>query len=138
VDGYDPTHPGVPKELELDPLFEQMLAEDRGPLNLRVTDCTLIKLSDKAFQRDSAASKPNQWNQAHLGVAFKFEEKSPRWRCVWAMMEEYQDAQLTFRSFEDVYLQLSPRKLRSPRKQPRPQESPTKQSFNKSAVWPAI
>lgn len=91
-------------------------------VDLTIADCALITLSDKAFQRQQNADRPSsrdlQWDQSHLGVAFKFEEENPRWHCVWATLEEY-DRDLgscVFRSYDDVYLerlQRSPRKLKS-------------------------
>lgn len=78
-------------------------------LNLEVVDCALITLQDAAFDRKHAKSpsKPVNWDQKHLAVALKFSEQNPRWHCIWARMEEY-DEQLgtcVFRSYDDVYLE---------------------------------
>ncbi|KAF8919874.1 hypothetical protein CPB85DRAFT_728441 [Mucidula mucida] len=122
VDGYNPLFPGVPKELEWDELFEKILAEGTS-LALTVTDCALVTLSDRAFERrqksdisDRLSSEDLRWDQNHLGVAFKFSEPVPRWHCVWAMLEDRDkvEGSCIFRSYEDVYLSpcnALPRKL---------------------------
>ncbi|KAF9010499.1 hypothetical protein BDQ17DRAFT_1346330 [Cyathus striatus] len=107
VDGYDPQHPGVPKELEMDPYFHEILSDGKT-VNLEVLDCALVTLSDKAFHRvDSKAPTEVNWDQKHLAIAFRFGEPSPRWHCVWAKMQEYDErlGVCTFRSYDDVYLQ---------------------------------
>lgn len=110
VDGYDPIHRGIPKELEMDAFFNDLVSHSQ--VDLTVIDCALITLSDKAFQRNSEHSQ--DWDQKHLGVAFKFAQTS-RWHCVWAIMHEYDGPHCVFRSYDDVYLdqlQRSPRKSR--------------------------
>ncbi|KAF7315444.1 hypothetical protein MIND_00059300 [Mycena indigotica] len=118
VDGYSPAHPGVPKELEMSPSF-RALFNAGDSVDLTVTDCALITLSDKAFALESN----DQWDQRHLGVAFKFSAASGSldglpdpWHCVWATLEEHdQHGSCIFRTYEDVYLeelQRSPRKAR--------------------------
>jgi len=135
VDGYDPMHRGVPKELEMDPLLTELFTQ--GPssqMELTIVDCALITLSDKAFQRrqmtsDRAPTNPHdvqQWDQHHLGVAFKFAgenrgTETTRWHCVWATLEEYDEGSCVFRSYDDVYLnklQRSPRKSKSHMRKP--------------------
>ncbi|KAJ7594016.1 hypothetical protein C8J56DRAFT_1043803 [Mycena floridula] len=123
VDGYDPIHRGVPKELEMDPLLTDLFLQ--GPnseMELTIVDCALITLSDKAFQRkqindsSSPSNSISEWDQRHLGVAFKFagESQNARWHCVWATLQEYEQGSCVFRSYNDVYLnrleRTSPRK----------------------------
>ncbi|PBK91448.1 hypothetical protein ARMGADRAFT_1166279 [Armillaria gallica] len=122
VDGYDPAHPGVPKELEFDPLFDHILAKGES-LDLTVVDCAFVTLSDKAFQRKHNPDGDRRvndlrWDQKHLGLAFRFSEEKPRWHCVWAMLEDHDKEQGTciFRSYGDVYLQRLHRSPRKPRK----------------------
>jgi len=118
VDGYDPVHKGVPKELEMDPSLHDLFAND-GAVDLTVTDCALITLSDKAFARPTN----DQWDQNHLGVAFKFAGASASdaggtgWHCVWAILQDHDEAtgECVFRTYDDVYLehlQRSPRKAK--------------------------
>lgn len=73
-------------------------------VDLLVHGCTLVRLSDKAFERKQ---RDSQWDQTHIGIAFKFEDSSKRWHCIWAMLEERHErtGQCVFRSFDDVYLQ---------------------------------
>ncbi|KAJ6594148.1 hypothetical protein B0H19DRAFT_1246849 [Mycena capillaripes] len=120
VDGYDPVHKGLPKELEMDPSFNDLFAGE-GAVDLTVTDCALITLSDKAF----ATRDNDQWDQNHLGVAFKFaggrSGGSGAWHCVWAILQDHDEAtgECIFRTYDDVYiehLQRSPRKHRSRKK----------------------
>ncbi|KAF5370618.1 hypothetical protein D9758_001894 [Tetrapyrgos nigripes] len=124
VDGYNPRLRGVPKELEMNDSFDQVIAA--GLVDLEIVDCALITLSDKAFDRKQAHDRPDvQWNQQHLGVAIKFAEENPRWHCVWATLREYDDdlQSCVFRSYDDVYidrLDRSPRK-RSARRMSFPQ-----------------
>ncbi|KAJ7268797.1 hypothetical protein B0H12DRAFT_958766, partial [Mycena haematopus] len=116
VDGYDPVHKGVPKELEMDPSLHDLFAND-GAVDLTVTDCALITLSDKAF----ALPTNDQWDQKHLGIAFKFAGEGASdaggsgWHCVWAILQDHDKAtgECVFRTYDDVYLehlQRSPRK----------------------------
>lgn len=75
----------------------------------------MITLSDKAFQSQELSNdRPlQQWDQAHLGVALKFAVETPRWHCIWATLQEYDQGSCVFRSYNDVYLeklQRSPRK----------------------------
>lgn len=119
VDGYDPVHRGVPKALEmdasLDPLFDP--PEGHVAVELPVTDCTLVCLTDKAFERKQTDQR---WDQSHLAIAFKFGEES-RWHSVWAALAEH-DEQLgacTFRSYGDVYLERTVRPTRTPSPQKR-------------------
>lgn len=52
VDGYDPIHRGVPKELEISPSFGDILGPgDVGQLT--IANCTLVKMTDKAFRLDT-------------------------------------------------------------------------------------
>ncbi len=136
VDGYNPLFPGVPKELEWDELFEKILAEGTS-LALTVTDCALVTLSDRAFERrqksdisDRLSSEDLRWDQNHLGVAFKFSEPVPRWHCVWAMLEDRDkvEGSCIFRSYEDVYLQPLQRSPKKARHRRTPSSSPRKQS----------
>ncbi|KAJ7497539.1 hypothetical protein FB451DRAFT_1019319 [Mycena latifolia] len=113
VDGYDPVHKGVPKELEMDPSLNDLFAGDA--VDLTVTDCALITLSDKAFAR--RPRQDDQWDQHHLGVAFKFAGGAEPWHCVWAILQDHDAAtgECVLRTYDDVYLehlQRSPRKAR--------------------------
>jgi hypothetical protein len=124
VDGYDPVHKGLPKELEMDPSLNDLFASE-GAVDLTVTDCALITLSDKAFARPTN----DQWDQKHLGVAFKFAGgpsggTSP-WHCVWAILQDHDEAtgECVFRTYDDVYLehlQRSPRKAKHHRRKSGP------------------
>lgn len=118
VDGYDPVHRGVPKALETNEQFERLL-NSNTPLDLVIANCALITLTDKAFQRKQTADQQmHQWNQPHIGIAFKFAETNAKWHCVWARLEDFDTdlGQCVFRSYDDVYLD---RVQRSPRKRKR-------------------
>ncbi|KAJ6587152.1 hypothetical protein DFH09DRAFT_247467 [Mycena vulgaris] len=121
VDGYDPVHKGVPKNLEMDPSLDALFAG--AAVDLTVADCALITLSDKAFARRGPGDE--QWDQHHLGVAFKFAaadaEGGGGWHCVWAILQDHDAAtgECVFRTYDDVYLehiQRSPRKPKHRRK----------------------
>ncbi|KAJ7282994.1 hypothetical protein C8J57DRAFT_1055811 [Mycena rebaudengoi] len=118
VDGYDPIH-SRPKELEMDPSLNTILQSP--DLSLTVIDCALITLSDKAFE----LRQNDQWDQRHLGVAFKFAEDGAKpWHCVWAILQAHptiiwehdERGECVFRTYDDVYLQRSPRKSRNRKK----------------------
>ncbi|EKM80715.1 hypothetical protein AGABI1DRAFT_112461 [Agaricus bisporus var. burnettii JB137-S8] len=113
VDGYDPAHRGVPKQLEMDSNLDALLAKDS--INLEVTDCAIITLQDAAFDYKHSKPKHASWDQKHLAVALKLAEETPRWHCIWARMEEYDEdlGTCVFRSYEDVYLE---RLIRTPKK----------------------
>ncbi|KZT26715.1 hypothetical protein NEOLEDRAFT_1131714 [Neolentinus lepideus HHB14362 ss-1] len=151
VDGYDPVHKGIPKELEMDDGFAGVLEsctakadKQRGrsasggklAKGMVITDCALIRLMDKAFERQKvqdadpvwprlapSLGKESKWDQNHLGLAFKFaatdgNDVPSRWHCVWATLAEYDDTvgTCTFRSYDDVYLnklERTPRKGRA-------------------------
>ncbi|KAH0827538.1 hypothetical protein J3R83DRAFT_4257 [Lanmaoa asiatica] len=122
VDGYDPIHRGLPKDLEMDPTLASLLDAADGSLDVAFTieNCVLITLTDKAFD---SKQREQRWDQNHTGVAFKFcEDRS--WHCVWATLTDHENGQCVFRSYDDVYLDQL---LRSPRKRrSRPPFSPTK------------
>jgi hypothetical protein len=103
--------------LEMDALVEALFNPPEGHISvdLLVRDCTFVRLSDKAFERRQRVA---QWDQSHLGIAFKFEDGVKRWHCVWAMLEERDQRtnQCIFRSFDDVYLQPLVRRELSPSK----------------------
>ncbi|EEB89363.1 hypothetical protein MPER_12547 [Moniliophthora perniciosa FA553] len=124
VEGYDPKWKGIPKELEMNESFDDILLSNDGFIGLEVIDCAIITLSDKAFERKRSQETDLQWDKRHLGVAFKFAEASPKWHCVWATLTEYDKdmGSCVFRSYDDVYLERlvrSPRKQRSPKKERR-------------------
>ncbi|KAJ7647096.1 hypothetical protein FB45DRAFT_188741 [Roridomyces roridus] len=118
VDGYDPVHRGLPKSLEMDDALSALFASERG-LGLRVADCAFITLQDKAFAIKTPGADTadaDRWDQRHLGVAFKFNSDgggmgnsgvlSDRWHCVWATLQEHNDAgACVFRTYDDVYLE---------------------------------
>jgi len=119
IDGYNPQAPGVPKALEMDPTLEQALPTDGRNLELLVTDCALVKLTDKAYDAASSGAEVQRWDQDHMGIAFKFAGMSASWMACWAVVND-DDGKFgtsTFRTYEDVYLKpLDPRRSR-PRKQ---------------------
>lgn len=121
----------------MDSNFDDLMSacgNGQSTMDLLITECALVRLTDKAFQKRAQEEK---WDQNHLGLvgssqlhpcpvvlcyqAFKFES-DPAWHCVWAAMVEHdheQGGQETFRSYEDVYLQpvspsVSPSKPRFP------------------------
>ncbi|TFK44411.1 hypothetical protein BDQ12DRAFT_730476 [Crucibulum laeve] len=118
VDGYDPVHRGIPKDLEMDSCLHDIFTSDQ-PLDLEILDCALITLSDKAFNRKySRDPHEEQWDQKHLAMAFKFAEERPQWHCIWATMEEYDEEAgvCLFRSYDDVYLERLQRSSKKRRK----------------------
>jgi len=129
VDGYDPVHRGVPKELEMDPSLNELFDSGEA-VDLTVTDCALITLSDKAFARQSD-KLDDQWDQRHLGVAFKFAGAGgSSWHCVWAILQDHDTTtgECILRTYDDVYLeqlQRSPRKSRHRKKSGSSTASPT-------------
>ncbi|KAL6310351.1 major facilitator superfamily domain-containing protein [Sparassis latifolia] len=107
VDGYDPVHRGVPKEIEMDPELEPIFNHPGGKckVDLTILNATVITLADKAFE---LGAKESRWDQDHAGIALKFAEDQ-KWHCVWATMAEYDDhargnSRCVFRSYNDVYL----------------------------------
>ncbi|KAJ8509057.1 hypothetical protein ONZ45_g8725 [Pleurotus djamor] len=113
IDGYDPQHPGVPKELEMDDTFFDLLNLPNGklPVPSLVSNCAFVTLTDKAFERKqiSGSSKYQEsgWEQNHLGLALKLAGDFPRWLCVWATMSDHDPSSRNciFRNYSDVYLQ---------------------------------
>jgi hypothetical protein len=100
-------------------------------LNLTILDCATITLMDKAHDTRSELQgrRREQWDQHHVGVAFKFLEEGASgkgWHCVWATLAEYDEEMgagegaCVFRSYDDVYLEnlppRSPTKRSSPKK----------------------
>ena len=123
VDGYDPIHRGIPKELEMNSVLVPLFKPPGGQIDvhLTVTHARLVKLKDTAHEWSE--TRESRWNVEHLALALKFAEE-PGWHCVWATMAEYDGdfGPCTFRSFEDVYLaelDTSPRMRKSPPKQRR-------------------
>lgn len=114
VDGYSPRYRGVPKTLETDAALQPLFDPPQGhaSVDLLVTDCTIIRMSDRAFERKDGEQR---WDQDHSAVAFKFGGEN-RWHCVWATLEEFDGQLCTFRSFDDVYLEPLVRTPRSPQK----------------------
>ncbi|KDQ53452.1 hypothetical protein JAAARDRAFT_39136 [Jaapia argillacea MUCL 33604] len=152
VDGYDPIHKGIPKDLEMDEGLASVIRDcvnsddgygGRLPRELTIVDCTFVKLTDKAFKRSEpedgeidaifgvGVGKESRWNQNHLAIALKFSsdegQPPPRWHCVWATLADY-DSDIglcTFRSYDDVYLnelQRSPQKRKPKKKKSRMDE----------------
>lgn len=61
----------VIKELEVNTSFEEMLNLSQnmdGPLDLTVTNCSFIRLTDKAFERKLPEDREERWDQNHLGL----------------------------------------------------------------------
>lgn len=136
IDGYNPTYPGVPKTLEMDPSLLSIFNTQGLLSGLTIVDCVSITLMDKAHDTRVEPEGPRheRWDQHHIGVAFKFLEDATGdgsgkgWHCIWATLAEYDEERgqgeraCVFRSYDDVYLetlqrspQHSPRK-RGPRK----------------------
>jgi hypothetical protein len=127
VDGYDPVHRGIPKELEMNSVLLPLFRPPGGQIDvhLTVTHARLVQLKDTAYEWSETAE--SRWHVEHLALALKFAEE-PGWHCVWATMAEYDDGDFgpcTFRNFDDVYLAelelntSSHRKRKSPQKQRR-------------------
>jgi len=136
VDGYDPVHRGVPKELEMDESLRGVFDPEGGhvALNLPLLDCTFTRLTDKAFKVDSREGESRalqRWDQSHLALALKFAEDDT-WRCIWATLLEREGSVeneglrgasgnlglgsvVTFRSYDDVYLERVVKPPPSPR-----------------------
>ncbi|KAL0956368.1 hypothetical protein HGRIS_002516 [Hohenbuehelia grisea] len=140
VDGYDPQYPGIPKNLETDPSFP-LPADGKLPTALPITDCVFIKMTDKAFQRKARGGtsegwEESQWDQSHLGVAFKFAEEFPRWHCVWATKQEVDEAAggCVFRSYDDVFLKQLDRHGSFP-KSPKARYGRHRRKASRSAGW---
>lgn len=75
VDGYDPVHPGVPKEIETDPGFESTVyngENGRSDLRYTIKNAVFTTLKDRGFHRRNGAEE--DWIQGHTAVAFCFEE----------------------------------------------------------------
>ena len=120
VDGYNPVHRGIPKELEMNSVLLPLFKPPGGQIDvhLTVTHARTVQLKDTAHEWSEKAE--SRWNVEHVALALKFAEV-PGWHCVWATMAEYDGdfGPCTFRSFDDVYLaelNPSPRKRKSPRK----------------------
>lgn len=124
VDGYDPLHRGIPKELEMNSVLLPLFRPPGGQIDVHLTviHARLVQLKDTAHEWSETAE--SRWNVEHAALALKFAEE-PGWHCVWATMAEYDGdfGPCTFRNFEDVYLAelntSSPRKRKSPKKQGR-------------------
>lgn len=72
VDGYSPTHPGVPKTIETSPELASLLAADgHAEVGHTVAKAAVINMTDKAFER---GDRNSNWDQRHAGVAFKFQQ----------------------------------------------------------------
>ncbi|KAG5638871.1 hypothetical protein H0H81_009174 [Sphagnurus paluster] len=107
LDGYDPVHPGIPKELEMDSELQAFFTSGQL-LDLPIIGCTFTTFQDWAFE--SKAAHEVRWEQKHFGIAFKFAEERPRWRCIWATMEERDTTgACIFRNYSDVYLEKARR-----------------------------
>ncbi|KAH9949557.1 hypothetical protein B0H21DRAFT_99485 [Amylocystis lapponica] len=114
VDGYDPVHRGIPKEIEMDPDLEPIFNHPEGQcaVDLTISKAAIVTLTDKAFV---LGERESRWDQYHSAIAFKFEEEN-RWHCVWATLAEYNGRGRTdcvFRTYHDVYLDTP---HRAPRK----------------------
>lgn len=75
VDGYDPQHPGLPKQLEIDPNFEEMLFNEdngRSGLSYTIENAVVTTLKDRAIDRRNGQDVT--WDQLHVAVAFRFQE----------------------------------------------------------------
>lgn len=129
VDGYDPVHRGIPKELEMNTILLPLFRPPGGQIDvhLTVTHARLVRLKDTAHEWSETAK--SKWKVEHVALALKFAEE-PGWHCVWATKAEYDGdfGPCTFRNFDDVYLAelntSSPRKRKSPQKQARKPRDP--------------
>lgn len=75
VDGYNPQHPGLPKQLEVDPSLEEMLFNKdngRSGLSYTIENAVVTTLKDRAT--DCRNSQDVIWDQFHAAVAFRFQE----------------------------------------------------------------
>jgi len=149
IDGYNPSYPGVPKSLEMDSSLDPIFNPPSGQLlvDLTILDCATITLMDKAHDTrvELQGARHEQWDQHHIGVAFKFLEDSTGdasgkgwgWHCVWATLAEYDeergegDRACVFRSYDDVYLESL---QRSPQRSPK-KRGPRKSSRSGSGDW---
>lgn len=107
IEGYDPNIRGLSKELEMDSSLDDVVASAAAStIDLLILDCTLVRLTDKAFERrDSDSSSDSRWDQDHLGIAFKFDGMPHRWYSVWATMQDYDETgTCRFRSYDDIFL----------------------------------
>ncbi|GBE81085.1 hypothetical protein SCP_0308100 [Sparassis crispa] len=107
VDGYNPVHRGLPKDLEMDSGLEPILnpADGRCDVNLTLTNATVITMVDKAFQ---LGERESQWDQQHSALALRFAEDN-QWHCVWATLMDWErdesgESRCVFRSYHDVYV----------------------------------
>jgi hypothetical protein len=128
IDGYDPVHRGIPKELEMNSVLVPLFKPPGGQIDVHftVTHARMVELKDTAYERSHTAE--SRWNVGHIALALKFAEV-PGWHCVWATMAEYDGefGPCTFRSFDDVYLaelHPSPRKRKAPQKRGRAPRGP--------------
>jgi hypothetical protein len=118
VDGYDPFHRGIPKELETNSVLTPLFKPPGGQIDVQLTviHARWVELKDTAHEWSETAE--SRWNVEHRALALKFAEE-PGWHCVWATMAEYDGkfGPCTFRSFVNVYLaelHSSPRKRKFP------------------------
>jgi len=115
-------------------------------MDLTIADCAAITLMDKAHDARVELQGPRdeQWDQHHIGVAFKFLEETgdgsgKGWHCIWATLAEYDeergegDRACVFRSFDDVYLETL--QQRSPQRSPKKRSPRKKASRNGLADW---
>ena len=73
IDGYNPSHPGVPKQLEMDMDLSSLLASEQAEdLNWKVTKARTFKMLDKGFSK--LGKKEDSWHLDHTALAFQCEE----------------------------------------------------------------
>ncbi|GJE92219.1 hypothetical protein PsYK624_083720 [Phanerochaete sordida] len=74
TDGYNPAHPGVPKQLESNMDLETLLASERAleDLNWTVSRARIFKMSDKGFSQ--LDKRETSWHLDHTALAFQCEE----------------------------------------------------------------
>ena len=71
VDGYNPSYPGLPKQIEMSPGLQDLLKRSsEQDLNLTVLKATIINLEDRGYQggRDESS-----WMKRHAGIALQFD-----------------------------------------------------------------
>ena len=70
IDGYNPSHPGVPKQLETDMDFSSLLAsEQAADLNWTITKAGIFKMPDKRFSQFD--KRRASWHLDRAALAFQ-------------------------------------------------------------------
>lgn len=126
IEGYDPAHPGVPKQFEMDMDLSALLASEKAEdLNWTVTKARMFKMLDKGFSE--LGKERTSWHLDHTALAFQCEE-TKTWYCVWVCLEERNEwGACVFRNYHDIYLERLDRSA-SPRRKPRSKSTSRRQT----------